>query len=258
MIDHNAKLLIMYTAKVQIAGYERGEGRMNIHCVLHESFEGPGAIKTWAEKRGHHIAYTKLYEKQELPLHLDDVDFLVIMGGPQSPDTTLEECQYFDTKKEIDLIKKAIAHKKSILGVCLGAQLIGLAYGVPHSKSPHREIGIFPLTLTQAGLQDPIFKTFPKTFDVGHWHADMPGVPENARVLASSAGCPRQIIKFDDNVYGFQCHFEFTPKAINGMLKNCASDLKESGLYVYRADDFEGKHYDQMNELLFRFFDHID
>ena len=41
-----------------------------------------------------------------------------------------------------------------IVGVCLGAQLLSVAYGGKYEHSPEREIGVFPLTLTDEGLAD--------------------------------------------------------------------------------------------------------
>ena len=118
---------------------------MKIHFVTHESFESPAAIETWAKKKGCEMTYTRLYNGDTFPTECN-FDFLVVMGGPQSPATTLEECSHFDAKKEIAFIKKAIKEKKILLGVCLGAQFIGEALGAHFDHSPHREIGVFPLT----------------------------------------------------------------------------------------------------------------
>ena len=70
---------------------------------MHESFESPASIITWAENRGVNVSYTKLFAGDVFPEQCD-FDFLVIMGGPQSPATTLVECPHFDAQKEIDLI----------------------------------------------------------------------------------------------------------------------------------------------------------
>lgn len=53
---------------------------MNIHFILHEKFEVPGAYLKWAQKRGHHISSTRVYEEEELPETVDDIDFLIVMG----------------------------------------------------------------------------------------------------------------------------------------------------------------------------------
>ena len=231
---------------------------MKIHIIIHESFESPAAIEIWALKKGHHITYTRLYEGGVFPDNTD-FDFLVIMGGPQSPETTLIECPHFNAQKEIAFIKKAIEEKKVLLGVCLGAQLIGEALGAKFDHSPNREIGVFPVLLTEEGKNDPIFSSFPEKFMVGHWHGDMPGLTADSKILAISEGCPRQIICYSPKIYGFQCHFEFTPDAIKTMIENNAHELemyKESP-YIETAEQLKDHDYSEMNLLLFNFLDEI-
>lgn len=231
---------------------------MKLHIIMHESFESPAAIQIWAEGKGHNIEYTRLYNGDTFPAECN-FDFLVIMGGPQSPATTIEECSHFDAQKEIAFIKKAIDQKKILLGVCLGAQFIGESLGAHFEHSPNREIGVFPVTLTEDGKQDPIFKSFPEKFMVGHWHGDMPGLTSESKILAISEGCPRQIIRYSPQMYGFQCHFEFTPEAIEGMINNNSHELKEyKGLpYIETADLLRKNDYSEMNSFLFNFLDKI-
>lgn len=121
---------------------------------MHESFESPAAIEAWAKRKDFNVAYTRLYSGDTFPEECN-FDFLVVMGGPQSPATTSEECPYFDAKKEIAFIEKAVEQDKIMLGVCLGAQLIGEALGAKFEHSPNREIGVFPITLTEDGKRDP-------------------------------------------------------------------------------------------------------
>lgn len=227
---------------------------MKLHIVMHEHFEAPAAIAVWAENRGHAVSYTKLYQGDRFP-QKNNFDFLIVMGGPQSPATTTEECPHFDAKREIRFIKEAIEQGKILLGVCLGAQLIGEALGVKFDHSPNKEIGVFELTLTNASKQDPIFSTFPGKFLVGHWHGDMPGLTEGSEVLATSKGCPRQIVRYSPRIYGFQCHFEFTPAAVEGMIQNCGDELQEGKPYIQNASQLRKQDYSGMNELLFKFLD---
>lgn len=231
---------------------------MKLHIVMHESFESPAAIEVWAKRKGCDITYTRLYSGDVFPEECN-FDFLVVMGGPQSPATTLIECPYFDAQKEIAFIKKAIEQKKILLGVCLGAQFIGEALGAPFDHSPNREIGVLSITLTEDEKQDPIFGTFPEKFIVGHWHGDMPGLTSESKVLATSKGCPRQIVRYAPKIYGFQCHFEFTPEAIEGMIKNNAHELEEykNLPYIETAKQLRDHNYDEMNNLLFNFLDKI-
>lgn len=229
---------------------------MKIHIIMHESFEAPGAIEEWIRNKGHEVTYTRLYKGDVLP-DGSNCDFLIVMGGPQSPATTTAECPHFDAKKEIALIKKTAEQGKLLLGVCLGAQLIGEAFGAQFEHSPNREIGVFPVTLTDEGKQDPIIGAFPETFLVGHWHGDMPGLTPEAKTLATSKGCPRQIVCYTPKVYGFQCHFEFTPEVIEGLIEASVEEREAyKGLpYVETAEQLRSHDYSEMNKLLFTFLD---
>src|ERR1700728_51101 len=124
---------------------------MNILCVMHANFEPPGIIETWALQKGHHFKIIRPY-KGELPLKYDDFDFLIVMGGPQSP-LELEKAPYLSD--EIKLIKKSIDSKKIVLGFCLGAQLIGEALGAKTMRSPNKEVGVYPVSLTKEAITDP-------------------------------------------------------------------------------------------------------
>ena len=231
---------------------------MKIHIIMHESFESPGAILTWAKEKGCEVSYTKLYEGDTFPAECN-FDFLLIMGGPQSPATTKEECPHFDAQEETAFVRKAIDANKIVLGVCLGAQFIGQALGANFGHSPNREIGVFPLALTPDGKQDRIFSTFPESFMVGHWHGDMPGLTAESKILATSEGCPRQIVCYSEKVYGFQCHFEFTPEAIEGMIKNNSHELEEYKdlPYIQNAELLRSHDYSEMNKLLFNFLNKL-
>ena len=233
---------------------------MNVHFILHESFEAPAAIEAWAKRKMHMIAYTRTYQGEKLPENAEKIDLLIVMGGPQSPATSQTECPHFDAAGEIGLIQKTIQSGKPVLGVCLGAQLIGEALGARFEHSPNREIGVLELELTEDAKQDPIFSKFPGTFKVGHWHGDMPGLTAESKVLAKSQGCPRQIVKYGPKVYGFQCHFEFTPESIEGMIQNAQEELESSQElpFVRTKEELRKADYGKMNQLLFDFLDYIE
>lgn len=148
---------------------------MHIHFIIHEHFEAPGAYEAWAKMNGHTLSYNRIYLAEHLPEHADDIDFLIVMGGPQSSAIQLAECAYFDSKKEQAFIASMITANKIELGVCLGSQLIGEALGAAYQPSPEKEISKFAITLTDAGLNHPLFSHFGSELNVGHWHNDMPG-----------------------------------------------------------------------------------
>lgn len=234
---------------------------MNIHFILHETFEVPGAYLKWAQERGHNVTSTKVYEEEKLPETVDGIDFLIVMGGPQSPDENRQAFPYYDPKAEIKLIQKAIDADIYIVGVCLGAQLLSVAYGGKYEHSPEREIGVFPINLTEAGLDDEHIKGFGSTLDTGHWHGDMPGLSDNAVVMATSKGCPRQIVRFSPKHYAFQAHLEFDPEAIDLLIAADGEEhLRQQNQelpFVQTPEQLWANDYSQMNKKLFAFLDSL-
>ena len=82
--------------------------KMKVHFIQHETFEAPAAYLEWAKQRNHTITFSKVYENQALPETAENIDLLIVMGGPQSPATTQKECPHFNAKAEITLIQKCI------------------------------------------------------------------------------------------------------------------------------------------------------
>ena len=232
---------------------------MHIHFIIHEHFEAPGAYEIWGKSRGHTLSYTRVYQGDSLPEELGNTDLLIIMGGPQSPATTREECPWFDAQAEKALISRAIEAGKTVIGVCLGSQLIGEALGAAFCHSPEKEIGKFPVRLTDAGKANPLFEGFGSVLNVGHWHNDMPGLTPQAKVLAYSEGCPRQIVQYSERVYGFQCHMELTPEVVELLIEHSQNDLRRAGefRFVETAEKLRSHDYREMNQVLFSFLDKL-
>lgn len=231
---------------------------MRVHFVVHEAFEAPGAYESWAVDRGHDVSHSYLHKGDRLPSGVDAIDFLIVMGGPQSPSTSKDECPHFDSAAEQALIAAAIASGKAVLGVCLGAQLVGEALGAPHEHSPEKEIGKFPISLTPEGRSNAKFAHFGPELEVGHWHNDMPGLTTTAKIIAFSAGCPRQIIEYGDLVYGFQCHMELTPDVVDRLIAAERDLANWTGYRFVQQPDVLRKHdYRDMNEKLYGFLDKL-
>ena len=232
---------------------------MNVHFIQHETFEAPGAFLEWAKQKNYTSTFSKVYENQPLPQKTDNIDLLIVMGGPQSPNTTQEECPHFNAKAEITLIQKCIQAGKAVVGVCLGAQLIGQALGAEVAHSPEKEIGVFPIHLTEYGLKDEKINHFGSTLPVGHWHSDMPGLTTNCNILATSIGCPRQIVAYSGLVYGFQCHMELTLEVVDLLIAEELDFLSNNTTYkfVQKPDAIRGYDYSEMNDKLFSFLDKL-
>jgi len=225
---------------------------MNILCITHADFETPGIIEEWAEQRGFYFSICKPYKGEDCLTH-DPFDVLIVMGGPQSP-LEIEKDPYL--KDEIKLIAHAIHDNKIVLGFCLGAQLIGEALGGKTERSPEKEVGVYPIFLTELGREDPLFEGLPNPIPVIHWHNDMPGETKNSIVLATSQGCPRQILRYTPHVYGFQCHLEITLEGMRDMIKACPGDLKPSR-FTQTPEELLQQDYHEINQTMIKILDRV-
>jgi GMP synthase-like glutamine amidotransferase len=174
---------------------------MIVHSLEHAPFEGPGRIADWAAARGHQLTHTALHAG-EMPPSLDAFDFLVIMGGPMS---IHEHRNHRWLPREKSYIAEAIAARKPVLGICLGAQLIADVLGGKVFQNDEKEIGWMPVRVLDRAAP---FDSFPETLTVMHWHGDTFTIPPGARRVAESEGCANQAFVFGDRVVGLQFHPE--------------------------------------------------
>lgn len=203
---------------------------MRIHYFQHVPFEGLGCIGPWALENGHEISVTRFY-LGELPPAVDELDWLIVMGGPMN---IYEEAEYPWLVQEKQSIGEAIRGGKIVLGICLGAQLIADVLGAKVTKNAHKEIGWFHIEMT-AGAS-PLFDFRPASPLVFHWHGDTFGLPPGAVHVARSEGCENQAFVYDGRVVALQFHLEFTPQSLEAILPNCASELVE-GKYIQTAEE---------------------
>lgn len=195
--------------------------KLHIHYFQHVSFENPGYIQDWAEANGHTQSFTRFYEEQALP-ELHNVDWLIVMGGPMG---VYENDKYPWLGAEKDFIRSCIEAGKTVIGICLGSQLIAAALGEEVYPNKQKEIGWFDVQLTEAGKSSYLFDGFPGHFTVLHWHGDTFNLPQKAVLLAESAACKNQAFLYGNSVLGLQFHFEATTDTLPSMIEHCRQDL---------------------------------
>ena len=197
---------------------------MRIHYLQHVPFEDPGSMAVFLREQGHRLTGTRLDLGRPLP-DVEEFDWLIVLGGPMGVADTRE---YPWLSAEQDLIARAIAAGRRVLGVCLGAQLIAAALGARVMRNPHREIGWFEIVRDPAvagTLLDPVL---PERCEVYHWHGDTFAIPAGARPLASSAACRHQGFILEDRVIALQFHLETTPASARALIANAAAELDGS------------------------------
>ncbi len=197
---------------------------MNVLVIKHVDIEGPGLIEDCLRTERIPCQIFSLESGLHLP-KLDDLTHLVFLGGPMN---VYEEDRYPFLKEEDLFIKEAIQRGKSILGICLGAQLIAKALGAKVFKAPAKEIGWYDVSLTRIGSIDPIFSRLPKTFPVFQWHEDTFEIPHRAILIATSSLVPHQAFLYGDNVYGIQFHLEVTQEMIHEWMETYEEEWWEA------------------------------
>ena len=205
---------------------------MKIVWLQHESFEGPGYIRAWADTHGHEITGVMAFEREPLP-NLDSFDLLVVMGGPMS----VHDDELFPwIMNEKRFLRDAIVAGKSVLGICLGAQLLADALGAGVRKNLYREIGWFDVRLSGAGKKTRLGKLLPEEFRAFHWHGDTFDVPAGAIHLGSSHACANQGFVWAERVVGLQFHNEVTEDSIRDLSGACMDEI-DGSLFVQSLSD---------------------
>lgn len=194
---------------------------IRIHYLQHVPFEGLGYIESWAFSRGHAVSSTRLYAGDPFP-SIEAFDWLIVMGGPMNVD---EEDRYPWLVAEKRFIDKAIDRGITVLGICLGAQLIAVTAGARVYANPHKEIGWFPVHLSPDGKNSSLQGILPPAFLPFHWHGDTFEIPRGATWLAMSNGCRNQAFSLGNRVLALQFHLESTADSVGKLITHCGEDM---------------------------------
>jgi GMP synthase-like glutamine amidotransferase len=122
-------------------------------------------------------------------------------------------------RPEIALVREAIAADKTVLGICLGAQIIAKALGARVYPGSGKEIGWFPVQ-REAGSH-PFFDGLPDSFTPLHWHGETIDLPHGARLLAKSKITETQASAVGQRVLGLQFHMEATEESVRALPEGC-------------------------------------
>ena len=203
---------------------------MRLHLLEHDPIDlSRTNITIWAEKKGHKITKTDVFNMEDLPT-LDDFDWLMVMGGSQH--VWEEEAKPW-LRGEKRFIAEVLDEGKIILGICFGAQLVAEVMGAKVFPNKHEEIGWHEVSLTPKGKESFLFNNVPETFVTFHWHSDHFSLPPGCTRLAISEPTTNQAFICDARpVVGLQFHPEYTRKLVTFFAEEYGHDWKQGPFIV--------------------------
>ncbi len=179
--------------------------RPKILVFQHVPYEPLGTLDPLLKEAGFRIRYVNFGRTPEARPHLERYEALIVLGGPMNSD---QIATYPNLLTEVDIIREALDRDMSILGICLGAQLLAKALGGSVARNARREIGWYDVELTPAGRDDPVLEAFSARQEVFQWHEDGISLPPEVVRLAGSEISPVQAFRHGEHAYGFQFHLE--------------------------------------------------
>jgi GMP synthase-like glutamine amidotransferase len=159
-------------------------------------------------------------------------DWLLVLGGSMGVHDT---AQYPWLSSEKARIQDDIGSGKTVVGICLGAQLIAESLGARVTTARHREIGWFPITTTPEARGR--FPLLTPSLQAVCWHNDTFELPAGAVRLGSSQGCANQGFFAGDRILGLQFHLEWPIQDLRKLILTSQSDFDLPGRYVQRPSD---------------------
>jgi GMP synthase-like glutamine amidotransferase len=175
---------------------------VHVLVLQHIACEPPGVYEDVLRERDAVLERVELDEGEEIP-H-ETYDAIVAMGGPMSVN---DEDRLPWLAREKRYVAEAVRSGTPYWGVCLGVQLLAASLGGRVYAGEEPEVGLLPVTLTEAAAKDPVFSEAPPELVTLQWHGDTFDLPEGAVRLAGSPSYPNQAFRYA-NGYGVQFHLE--------------------------------------------------
>ena len=194
-------------------------------AVRHVAFEDLGLLGPLVSARGYEFHYHDAGIDSFATDLLVAPDLVIVLGGPIG---VYETDAYPFIPGEIAAVAARLETNKPMLGICLGAQMMGAALGARVAPGPVKEIGWAPLTLSEAG-RDSVLAPL-GTSPVLHWHGDNCELPQGCQGLASTPHCPVQAFERTPTQLALQFHLETEPARFEAWLVGHTVELTKAGL----------------------------
>jgi GMP synthase (glutamine-hydrolysing) len=165
-----------------------------------------------------------------LPEDLDTLAGVIVMGGAMS---AVDPAAYPWMTAELELLRRAVAEGVPVLGVCLGAQLLGSALGGEVFARATPEVGFLALHHLDQTRGDEVLGGWPDGAPALLIHEDQVATlpPDAMPLLTGSDGVPAWRV---GDAWAVQFHPEVTPRQLRSWVDAGLLDhlLDRSGVDV--------------------------
>lgn len=186
----------------------------------HSRTEGPGYFAIFLERHGIPWRLIAVDEGMEIPIDPQDYAGLCFMGGPMSVNDPLPWIP-----QVTDLIRRAVACQRPVIGHCLGGQLMSKALGGMVTRNPVKEIGWGEARATESQAAEHwLGEHRHTTTQVFQWHGETFSIPPGAERILGSADCLNQAFTLGPHL-GMQCHVEMMPEMITKWCKSWEEEV---------------------------------
>ncbi len=202
---------------------------MPIIVFQHSDISTPGRLGLTLRDHGLALDIRRLDKVSgAVPKDLDDVDGLIILGGPMNV-TDIASLAWMQAESEF--IKRCHEAQLPVIGICLGAQLIAHSLGGTVAPKSTPEVGFRATSITIPGQTETILAGI--TWNSQQFYAceqEITALPPGATLLASSKGTKNAAYKFGLRTFGFIYHFECDRPGVDAILNSSAGLANKMGL----------------------------
>jgi GMP synthase-like glutamine amidotransferase len=178
---------------------------MRVLVVQNFDGAGPGQVGAALTEAGARLDLRQPYRGDPLPDDAAGHDALLVLGGAQS---ALDDEDHPYIPPLLSLMRDFGDRGRSVLGICLGSQLLARAYGATNLLGAAPEFGWQGIAKTEEGAADPVLSAVPEEFRSFQWHDDTFTLPPGAVRLATNPVAENQAFRIGRASYGIQFHFE--------------------------------------------------
>ena len=192
---------------------DKREYGMRVLVVENDRVTLLGQIGLALAEAGAELDICRPHAGDAIPADETGHDAIVVMGGPQN---ARDDARHGYLPALAALMRRFGDADKSVLGVCLGSQLLARAYGAENRIGTNPEFGWCSVALTKDGAGDPVLSAAASAFPIFQWHSDTFTLPEGAVRLATNDATENQAFRLGRATYGTQFHFEASRAVVDG------------------------------------------